>query len=194
MSTRDARGHVVPSGDDPARRQALLDLSLSIPSIHAVKSSAEAVQHVQALAAAGVAATPESPVYVFRTDLATIFWWDGARWASSIQVQLQAMGGWSWGVNGGRTTIAGSHVTVEINVKRSAGTFWKTPGQRVDFIVLPDWLPLPKGNLGQVGFLAGWGMQPMSLEIRDRKIWFVPDVNTTINQDWLLRGMATWGF
>lgn len=80
MSTADARGHRIPSGTDQASRQALLDLSLSIPSIKAVASQAAGDLHVQALAAVGVNASPESPVFTYRTDIGVIQAWNGSSW------------------------------------------------------------------------------------------------------------------
>ena len=80
MSTKDVRGHTVPTGTDPASRQSLLSLSLSIPSIRSVASLSAATQHVNLLAAAGVVASADSPVYVMRTDLGALTWWDGTRW------------------------------------------------------------------------------------------------------------------
>ena len=80
MPTTDARGHKVPTGTDQARRQSLLDLSLSIPSIRTAKTQTEATQYVSALAASGVAVSPESPAFVNRTDLGVIMSWDGTSW------------------------------------------------------------------------------------------------------------------
>lgn len=80
MPTTDARGHTVPTGSDQARRQSLLDLSLSIPSVRTAKTSAEAAQYVAALAAAGVVVSPEAPAFVNRTDLGVIMSWDGTSW------------------------------------------------------------------------------------------------------------------
>ena len=49
MSYQDQRGHKVPSPTDPARRQDLLDLSLSIPSYKACASETAASQYVDRL-------------------------------------------------------------------------------------------------------------------------------------------------
>ena len=56
MSYLDQRGHRVPSPTDPAQRQDLLALSLSIPSYKACASETAAAQYVSALAAAGLVA------------------------------------------------------------------------------------------------------------------------------------------
>ena len=61
MSYQDQRGHKVPSPTDPARRQDLLDLSLSIPSYKACASETAASQYVAALAGVGLTASPAQP-------------------------------------------------------------------------------------------------------------------------------------
>ena len=81
MSTTDARGHTVPEGTDPAARQSLLDLSLSIPSVAAAASETAANRHVQALIQAGVAVDGDHPVHVYRSDLGAIMTWNGTAWA-----------------------------------------------------------------------------------------------------------------
>lgn len=81
MSTTDARGHTVPLGSDAPRRQTLLDLSLSIPSVKTCPSLAAANQHVEALRNAGVDASDSSVILVWRTDLAVITAWNGKTWA-----------------------------------------------------------------------------------------------------------------
>lgn len=88
MSTTDARGHTVPEGTDPAARQSLLDLSMSIPSIRALPSAAAATQHVQALAAAGQAPSAEAPAYVYRTDLSALAVWDGTSWTYTLDHEI----------------------------------------------------------------------------------------------------------
>lgn len=94
MSYTDQRGHRVPSPTDTAQRSDLLALSLSIPSLHTCASETAAAQHVQALAAAGVRATPAEPVYVWRSDLDALRVWDGTRWhaESNVQAELSATG------------------------------------------------------------------------------------------------------
>lgn len=94
MSYQDQRGHKVPSPTDPARRQDLLDLSLSIPSYKACASETAASQYVAALAGVGLTASPAQPVYVWRTDLNAIRVWDGRRWSgeSNLQMELAATG------------------------------------------------------------------------------------------------------
>ena len=67
MSTTDARGHTVPEGTDPAARQSLLDLSLSIPSIRA---------------------RPSAPAYVYRTDLNALAVWDGTSWTYTLDHEI----------------------------------------------------------------------------------------------------------
>lgn len=81
MSTTDARGHTVPEGTDPAARQSLLDLSLSIPSVAAAASETAANRHVQALIQAGVTVDGDHPVHVYRSDLGAIMTWNGTAWA-----------------------------------------------------------------------------------------------------------------
>ena len=61
MSYLDQRGHRVPSPTDPAQRQDLLALSLSIPSYKACASETAAAQYVSALAAAGLVASAAQP-------------------------------------------------------------------------------------------------------------------------------------
>lgn len=94
MSYQDQRGHKVPSPTDPARRQDLLDLSLSIPSYKACASETAASQYVAALAGVGLTASPAQPVYVWRTDLNAVRVWDGHRWSgeSNVQMELGAVG------------------------------------------------------------------------------------------------------
>lgn len=94
MSYLDQRGHRVPSPTDPAQRQDLLALSLSIPSYKACASETAAAQYVSALAAAGLVASAAQPVYVWRTDLNAVRVWDGRRWAgeSTMQMELSAVG------------------------------------------------------------------------------------------------------
>lgn len=194
MSTQDARGHTVPEGSDPAARQSILDLSLSIPSVRTCSSQAEAVQHVDALKNAGITATAASPIFVFRSDLATLYWWDGQRWSSTRQVQLQAMAGWGWDTGGGIVSLSHGMCLLSINIQRRSGEFFKNPSERVDIIDVPAWLPKPKASTINVGMLFGWGIQPMALEFYSDKIWFVPDVKTTIHRDYHFRGIAIWGF
>lgn len=94
MSTTDARGHKVPEGTDPAARQSLLDLSLSIPSIIAVTSQTAAARYVAALAAAGVPVSEEHPVYVWRSDISAMLVWDGVKWAGTggLTIETQQVG------------------------------------------------------------------------------------------------------
>ena len=94
MSYLDQRGHRVPSPTDPAQRQDLLALSLSIPSYKACASETAAAQYVSALAAAGLVASAAQPVYVWRTDLNAVRVWDGRRWSgeSNLQMELSAVG------------------------------------------------------------------------------------------------------
>ena len=94
MSTTDARGHKVPEGTDPASRQSLLDLSLSIPSIVAVTSQTAAARYVAALAAAGVPVSEEHPVYVWRSDISAMLVWDGVKWAGTggLTIETQQVG------------------------------------------------------------------------------------------------------
>lgn len=94
MSMVDKRGHRVPVGSDASARRAITDLSLSIPSIKACASPTAAAQHVQELAAAGVQATPQAPVYVWRTDVEALFVWNGTRWTAShmLAAELEAVG------------------------------------------------------------------------------------------------------
>ena len=94
MSYLDQRGHRVPSPTDPAQRQDLLALSLSIPSYKACASETAAAQYVSALAAAGLVASAAQPVYVWRTDLNAVRVWDGRAWAaeSNLQMELSAVG------------------------------------------------------------------------------------------------------
>ena len=80
MSTTDARGHVVPEGTDPAARQSLLDLSLSIPSLATAGSEQAANQHVQALINSGATVDENHPVHVWRSDLNAIMTWTGSAW------------------------------------------------------------------------------------------------------------------
>lgn len=89
MSYQDQRGHKVPSPTDPARRQDLLDLSLSIPSYKACASETAAAQYVAALAGVGLTASPSQPVYVWRTDLNAVRVWDGSRWAGESNLQME---------------------------------------------------------------------------------------------------------
>jgi len=94
MSTTDARGHKVPEGTDPAARQSLLDLSLSIPSIIAVTSQTAAARYVAALAAAGVPVSEEHPVYIWRSDISAMLVWDGVKWAGTggLTIETQQVG------------------------------------------------------------------------------------------------------
>lgn len=94
MSYIDQRGHRVPSPTDPAQRQDLLAMSLSIPSYKACASETAAAQYVSALAAAGLTASVAQPVYVWRTDLNAVRVWDGRAWAaeSNLQMELSAVG------------------------------------------------------------------------------------------------------
>lgn len=90
MPSKDIRGHKVPSGTDPAARQSILDLSLSVPSVKTCASEAAANQHVSALAAAGVRATASEPVYVWRSDLSSMLVWDGRKWSTQRLLMLPA--------------------------------------------------------------------------------------------------------
>lgn len=89
MSYQDQRGHKVPSPTDPARRQDLLDLSLSIPSYKACASETAAAQYVAVLAGVGLTASPAQPVYVWRTDLNAVRVWDGRRWSGESNLQME---------------------------------------------------------------------------------------------------------
>mgnify|MGYP000849959545 CR=1 FL=1 len=109
MSTTDARGHTVPEGTDPAARQSLLDLSLSIPSIRACVSATAAAQYVQDLAAAGVPATPDKPALVLVDGIVQA--WDGANW-----VQLTARPG-QWTQFAGGCWARLNAVTRMVNLK-----------------------------------------------------------------------------
>lgn len=80
MSITDARGHRVPEGTDPASRQSLLSLSLSIPSIATAGSETAARQHVERLQWAGQAASTDAPIHVWRSDLSALTVWDGKTW------------------------------------------------------------------------------------------------------------------
>lgn len=123
MSYLDQRGHRVPSPTDPAQRQDLLVLSLSIPSYKACASETAAAQYVSALAAAGLVASAAQPVYVWRTDLNAVRVWDGRSWAaeSNLQMELSAVGDMPVGaglsptvqpglIKGGRVAVSSSEV------------------------------------------------------------------------------------
>lgn len=123
MSYLDQRGHRVPSPTDPAQRQDLLALSLSIPSYKACASETAAAQYVSALAAAGLVASAVQPVYVWRTDLNAVRVWDGRAWAaeSNLQMELSAVGDMPVGaglsptvqpglIKGGRVAVSSSEV------------------------------------------------------------------------------------
>ena len=68
MPSIDVRGHLVPNGSEPASRQSLLDFSQSVPSVKACDSETAAIQHINALKAAGVKITESNPVFVWRSD------------------------------------------------------------------------------------------------------------------------------
>lgn len=123
MSYIDQRGHRVPSPTDPAQRQDLLALSLSIPSYKACASETAAAQYVSALAAAGLVASAAQPVYVWRTDLNAVRVWDGRAWAteSNLQMELSAVGDMPVGaglsptvqpglIKGGRVAVSSAEV------------------------------------------------------------------------------------
>jgi len=123
MSYLDQRGHRVPSPTDPAQRQDLLALSLSIPSYKACAAETAAAQYVSALAAAGLVASAAQPVYVWRTDLNAVRVWDGRSWAaeSNLQMELSAVGDMPVGaglsptvqpglIKGGRVAVSSSEV------------------------------------------------------------------------------------
>ena len=123
MSYLDQRGHRVPSPTDPAQRQDLLALSLSIPSYKACASETAAAQYVSALVAAGLVASAAQPVYVWRTDLNAVRVWDGRSWAaeSNLQMELSAVGDMPVGaglsptvqpglIKGGRVAVSSSEV------------------------------------------------------------------------------------
>lgn len=123
MSYLDQRGHRVPSPTDPAQRQDLLALSLSIPSYKACASETAAAQYVSALAAAGLVASAAQPVYVWRTDLNAVRVWDGRAWAaeSNLQMELSAVGDMPVGaglsptvqpglIKGGRVAVGSAEV------------------------------------------------------------------------------------
>lgn len=123
MSYLDQRGHRVPSPTDPAQRQDLLALSLSIPSYKACASETAAAQYVSALAAAGLVASAAQPVYVWRTDLNAVRVWDGRSWTaeSNLQMELSAVGDMPVGaglsptvqpglIKGGRVAVSSSEV------------------------------------------------------------------------------------
>lgn len=123
MSYIDQRGHRVPSPTDPAQRQDLLALSLSIPSYKACASETAAAQYVSALAAAGLVASAAQPVYVWRTDLNAVRVWDGRSWAaeSNLQMELSAVGDMPVGaglsptvqpglIKGGRVAVSSAEV------------------------------------------------------------------------------------
>lgn len=123
MSYLDQRGHRVPSPTDPAQRQDLLALSLSIPSYKACASETAAAQYVSALAAAGLVASAAQPVYVWRTDLNAVRVWDGRSWAaeSNLQMELSAVGDMPVGaglsptvqpglIKGGRVAVSSSEI------------------------------------------------------------------------------------
>lgn len=64
----DARGHTVPTGEQPPRRQDLLDLSLSVRDVVYVPNATARAQLVADLAAAGRGPSTSNPVYVHRGD------------------------------------------------------------------------------------------------------------------------------
>lgn len=106
----DHRGHTVPIGAAPARRQDLLDLSMSINDIVPV---ANATARAQALVDIGSSST--KPLYVLQRDIGHVLWHDGTRWrrhgdqeiasASAVSTTLLATGSTSW------TTVASQTVT-----------------------------------------------------------------------------------
>ncbi len=104
MSTTDARGHTVPSGTDQAARQALLDLSLSIPSVRTVASVTAATQHVASLVSAGLTPSPDSPVWALAGGV--LCTWDGSAWTrvagGAVRATVTSQG--SRTVTGGATT------------------------------------------------------------------------------------------
>lgn len=89
MTIRDARGHTVPTGSDAARRQSILDLSMSIPSIRSVASESEASQYVAQLRAAGITPSDRDPAFVWRRDLGVLQVWNGTAWRTQAQVEAE---------------------------------------------------------------------------------------------------------
>jgi hypothetical protein len=94
MPSIDVRGHLVPNGSEPASRQALLDFSQSVPSVKACESETAAIQHINALKAAGVKISESNPVFVWRTDIKALLVWDGLHWAgtSRFRIETQQVG------------------------------------------------------------------------------------------------------
>lgn len=90
MSTTDARGHKIPEGTDPASRQSLLDLSLSIPSVATAGSLSAANEHVARLRQAGITATADAPVIVWRSDVNVLTAWDGKNWIINRGIKVTA--------------------------------------------------------------------------------------------------------
>lgn len=64
----DVRKHKVPSGAEAPRRQAILDLGLSIRDVIPVANTTERAQMISDLTAAGVAPSATNPVLVYRAD------------------------------------------------------------------------------------------------------------------------------
>ena len=89
MPSIDVRGHLVPNGSEPASRQSLLDFSQSVPSVKACDSETAAIQHINALKAAGVKITESNPVFVWRSDIRALLVWDGLRWAGTSRFRIE---------------------------------------------------------------------------------------------------------
>ena len=89
MPSIDVRGHLVPNGSEPASRQSLLDFSQSVPSVKACDSETAAIQHINALKAAGVKITESNPAFVWRSDIRALLVWDGLRWAGTSRFRIE---------------------------------------------------------------------------------------------------------
>lgn len=157
----DVRGHTVPAATEPPRRQALLDLSLSIRDIVYVANSTARAQLVVDLTTAGHAPSPTRPLYVHRGDAPagqqleqTV---DGTTWrcvfaADTAWTPLPIVASWSTG-SSILLRRCGPQVLVKGRVLPNTGV---VPAAQTSIGTAPaQFRPLARAIVGGVGVIGG---------------------------------------
>ncbi|WP_172193443.1 hypothetical protein [Actinomyces faecalis] len=196
MPLTDARGHTVPAATDLASRQALLDLSLSIGDIKTCSSLSQASAFVSSLAAAGVRASADKPVYVRIAGVLRA--WDGTRWeavqAGDVRssAPLTAESWWVFDPSSGSVHSVGALHLAPLTIRWPRSSFDTKVGEGFPVAHIPAGVPAPAVDWTSLGTLhAGAYAMPLVYRSAGRSISVQPTSSFTWGTGWCY-GTATW--
>lgn len=195
MPLTDARGHTVPTATDLASRQALLDLSLSIGDIRTCSSMSQATSYVSSLAAAGVRASADRPVYVRVAGVLQA--WDGTAWGPVRAADIYSSDvltpetQWQFDPSSGRVHTAGMLHLAPITV-RWPRSFDVRLGEGFPIAHVPQTVQAPTVDWVSLGFIhSGAFVMPLVYRFQGRSICVQPTTAFRWLDGWCY-GTASW--